>query len=354
MNKYPLISFCIPTFKRPDLLTRTIESVLNQTYENIEIIVSDNDPLGSAEAVVKKFKSKKIHYSKNKKNIGMVKNFNKALVLAKGDYFTFLSDDDLLEKNMLSILMNLYNLYPDRAVYIGAYANYIIDQTVAQYIGSHSGTMSYQNFSLKEGHVTHINQDSFLRNFFSYKIFPYIQCTAGIFKKSLAMHLGGMPDYGAEFLGDYAFICLMGVQGESIVINKVLGKQTIHKRNFFHTMEDPIQYACGVIGFHQTVYPYVKKNKIENIYEHYIMNRAISDMTTGTRVYNRLYSDKKIYNLMISAYDLISESLPFFKKRKNEFILRSRYYMPLDYIYRIITFDSINMIKRVITNKLGL
>ena len=45
MEQKPLVSVVIPTYKRPDMIARAVESVLNQTYDNIEIfVVDDNDP----------------------------------------------------------------------------------------------------------------------------------------------------------------------------------------------------------------------------------------------------------------------------------------------------------------------
>src|SRR5437763_1238803 len=107
MNKNPVISFCIATYNREEFLKSTIQSILNQKYDNIEIIISDNDPNGSAENVVKQFKSRNILYHKNRTNIGTVKNFNKAFSLSHGDFIVFVSDDDPLDKNMLSTLIGL-------------------------------------------------------------------------------------------------------------------------------------------------------------------------------------------------------------------------------------------------------
>ena len=51
----PLVSFCFTTFKRPVYLKSTLESVLAQTYQHFEVVVSDNDPEGSGKEVVESF-----------------------------------------------------------------------------------------------------------------------------------------------------------------------------------------------------------------------------------------------------------------------------------------------------------
>lgn len=94
----PLVSIIIPTYNRANYLVESIESVLKQTYENIEIIVSDNASTDNTFEVMQKYKdNKKIKYFRNKKNIGMVSNWKKALYeYANGEYAMILSDDDYL------------------------------------------------------------------------------------------------------------------------------------------------------------------------------------------------------------------------------------------------------------------
>ena len=100
VNKNPLVSVVIPTYKREkSLLGRAVESVLNQTYENIEIlIIDDNNPDSEyrKENILffKKYNDKSIRYIRNEQNLGGAKSRNVGINLACGDYVTFLDDDD--------------------------------------------------------------------------------------------------------------------------------------------------------------------------------------------------------------------------------------------------------------------
>ena len=95
----PLVSIGIPTFNRPASLKNSIESVINQTYKNLEIIVSDNcSPGAETEKVVREFqkKDKRIKYFRQKENIGPIGNFQNALDLSTGVYFKWMADDDTI------------------------------------------------------------------------------------------------------------------------------------------------------------------------------------------------------------------------------------------------------------------
>ncbi|WP_422123949.1 glycosyltransferase family 2 protein [Planococcus sp. X10-3] len=94
------VSVIIPTFKRSDYLRNAIESILNQTYENVEAIVVDDNPPDSkyrtnTMKTMERFTgNNKVKYIKNKKNLGGALARNEGIFGANGDYITFLDDDD--------------------------------------------------------------------------------------------------------------------------------------------------------------------------------------------------------------------------------------------------------------------
>lgn len=102
-----LISIIIPTYKRSEMLSRAIESCLNQSYENIEIIVvDDNNPDTEYRKATSKFMSKykdnkKIRYIKMPKNGGGAASRNYGIENAKGNYIAFLDDDDYFLEDKL-------------------------------------------------------------------------------------------------------------------------------------------------------------------------------------------------------------------------------------------------------------
>ena len=96
-NLTPLVSIGIPAYNRPIGLSRLIRQVQNQTYANIEIIISDNcsDNIEVKEAALSAAKlDSRINYIRQASNIGMFENYRFVLKESKGDFFMWASDDD--------------------------------------------------------------------------------------------------------------------------------------------------------------------------------------------------------------------------------------------------------------------
>ena len=96
MNNHPQTSVIIPTYNRPHLIGRAIKSVLNQTYQNFEIVVIDSSPDDKTEKVVKSFNEKKIKYIHNKEKTITSAARNQGIRESNQNskYIAFLDDDD--------------------------------------------------------------------------------------------------------------------------------------------------------------------------------------------------------------------------------------------------------------------
>jgi glycosyltransferase involved in cell wall biosynthesis len=104
----PLVSVVIPTFCRPDSLRRAIDSVLRQTYENWELIVSDDErPLGETWDYLKRLSAvdARIRPVRNMRPPGQVTNTNNALEAAQGEWIKLLHDDDALKSNCIEAVI---------------------------------------------------------------------------------------------------------------------------------------------------------------------------------------------------------------------------------------------------------
>lgn len=134
MNNQPLVSVGIPTFNRPEFLKKAIDSITNQTYKNLEIIISDNC---SDSPEVEKFcteyakKDSRIKYFRHSENIGMALNGEFVLNQATGKYYMWCMDDDWLSENYIEESLNFmlnnsgYSLvFGDRYFYDADY-NYV-------------------------------------------------------------------------------------------------------------------------------------------------------------------------------------------------------------------------------------
>lgn len=120
MKQSLLISICIPTYQRPDLLEQAIESCLNQTYSQIQILVSDDSQDGATENLVsEKYKDIPIKYRHNSPPLGQAKNVNQLFDMADGDRLVLLHDDDMLLPNALQIMDQAWRNNPGLTVCYG-------------------------------------------------------------------------------------------------------------------------------------------------------------------------------------------------------------------------------------------
>ncbi len=90
----PLVSVIIPTYNRANLIGRAIQSVLDQTYQNIEIIVVDDASNDNTEEIVTKSHSKDIVYLRHDCTKGGGAARNTGIIASSGQYIAFLDDDD--------------------------------------------------------------------------------------------------------------------------------------------------------------------------------------------------------------------------------------------------------------------
>jgi glycosyltransferase involved in cell wall biosynthesis len=121
----PLVTIAIPTHNRASYLREAIHSALNQTYRNIEVIVSDNCSDDCTGAVVRGFADPRLRYFRQEVNMGMVPNWNFCLKHAEGEFFVLLSDDDVLEVAAIQRLLQRFDdpttsLVYSRVLYIDA------------------------------------------------------------------------------------------------------------------------------------------------------------------------------------------------------------------------------------------
>lgn len=123
----PIVSVIISTHNRAERLKKAIQSVLDQSFQDFEIVVVDDASTDNTETIVKLFDDERIVYKKREHNFGNdTKPKNEGFVLSKGKYVCFLDDDNTYRKDHLLILFNEIEKGGNDVVYGD---RWIIDET---------------------------------------------------------------------------------------------------------------------------------------------------------------------------------------------------------------------------------
>ncbi|MCQ2539132.1 MAG: glycosyltransferase [Acetatifactor sp.] len=102
------VSIVVPAFRTPEqFLRRMIDSVLNQTYPKLELILADASDTDSVEQVVKTYSDERLVYHRLAENAGISQNTNEGLKFATGDYVGLLDHDDILTPDALYEMVSM-------------------------------------------------------------------------------------------------------------------------------------------------------------------------------------------------------------------------------------------------------
>ncbi|MEO7523032.1 MAG: glycosyltransferase, partial [Ferruginibacter sp.] len=231
-NTAPWVSFCMSTYKRPEFLKIQVANLLQQTFENFEIIISDNDPEGSGKVILEMFNDKRISYQVNKENLGMVKSFNYSLSRARGEFVVMITDDDPVYTDMLETLHTLYLKYPGYGVYHGGCEILCYSPFTASVLRAKVGINSCLSSELNYNEERVYSGKEFPYIFFQNKFGSLLLWSCGIVKREILVDTGGMPDYGTEFMTDQAYTIVNCSYAGVVYVNRALGHQAIHGDNF--------------------------------------------------------------------------------------------------------------------------
>lgn len=184
------VSVIVPTYKRSQFLERAIESILNQSYTNIEVVVvDDNDPNSGfrkeTEEKMKKYEvNDKIVYVKNSKNLGGSLARNEGVYRAGGDFITFLDDDDIYipDKIQVQLEFMLTN-------------NYDLSFTDVRFHDTNDKLIDYR----EHRYVKDLSNEELLKQHLMHHLTP---TATYMFKRESVLRIGGFDDVqmGQEFM----------------------------------------------------------------------------------------------------------------------------------------------------------
>ena len=110
----PILSIGLPVHNRAGLVRQSIDSMLNQTFEEFELVICDNASTDGTEAVCREYaqRDRRIRYYRNASNIGGPRNFNRTVELSSGTYFKWAASDDLCGPQFCALALEVLERNP--------------------------------------------------------------------------------------------------------------------------------------------------------------------------------------------------------------------------------------------------
>jgi glycosyltransferase involved in cell wall biosynthesis len=229
------VTFCISTYKRPEILRKQLLLLSEQTFKDFEIVVSDNDPEASAKTIVESINDPRYRYFHNRENLGMIKSFNKSIERANTEFIVMVTDDDPVNPRFLETFYDLYKRHPSYSIYCG-----------------------FLRAGKRNSEIEQISKDDFLAEVLDPGKTTNLLWSSSIVKRSDALKVGLIPDYGSPHLADHAFTALVGSTNGGIVMNKIFSSLSSHDSNFSKFNFE--YYVKGCEGFYESFFAFFKAN----------------------------------------------------------------------------------------------
>lgn len=108
IHAQPLVSIVMGTYNGQEFLCQQIDSIIGQTYSNLEIIIQDDGSSDETCNILRHYASKdsRIQFFQNKENLGIVQNFYDLIDKARGEYIAISDQDDIWKPNKIESLLN--------------------------------------------------------------------------------------------------------------------------------------------------------------------------------------------------------------------------------------------------------
>jgi glycosyltransferase involved in cell wall biosynthesis len=288
-----LVSILIPTFNRSFLLKRSIESALKQSYDNIEIIISDNCSIDNTKQIVDSFTDSRIKYFVNKNNIGPILNWRIALERARGDLSIILCDDDyFLDENYIENAVKLFNKYNSIKL--------VITDCVLGYTSGEYKT----NLCFNELINGLVFFDKFWEKGFNVPII------SNVFSRSEALKLGSFKDNEILYSDIELWLKLM-IKGDVGYINSPSVYYNFHDSNIVTSLsKDQIIKNSKFI---KNINLFMKENNFDSFYIKKWTYEFIERYVFFTSSINNLKINNKLYREIVHLVGVKYKNIKYFQ-----------------------------------------
>ena len=286
----PLVSVIIPNYNHAQYLDFRIQSILNQSYKNFEIIILDDCSTDNSKEVIEKYRNNNqiSHIIYNEKNSGSTFiQWDKGIRLSKGEFIWIAESDDICENNILEVLLNYYKCDPKLVI------SFCKSQFINEKGEFMSPLLSVDNDLLLTG-------SRFIKNNMTCgnKI---CNASAVLFRKSALEKIN--LDY-KKFVaaGDKLYWIEIAKQGNVAMCGQVL--------NYFRQHQNKVSpkkvYDGTVFKEDHLIYCYLKKEGFINCFNDFFIRNYYINIIYRTSFINKetmmqllkLWNKPKVYNLL--------------------------------------------------------
>lgn len=296
-------------------MEEAINSVLNQSYGDFELIIVNNGAPKEFDNIITRYNDSRIKYFKNERQLDIIENWNKVLNYAKGEYFLLFSDDDLMEQDYLAKMLESINSEPNFDVY-RCRVNVINGKNKILYTTSEVPTketaLNYIVERLKGNRQHYI---------------PEV-----IFKRSRLVEIGGFVNFPLAWYSDEATCFLAGLDTGLYFVNEILFNWRYSDSSLSKTGHYLSRIEAGLL-YREWLIKIVKENY---------------DKTTTENIFNlansRTEQNKKNVLIRTARRNIFLGSLDILR---NGFVVRNKFGMS----YYLIGMAILSFIKNYLRGK---
>lgn len=215
----PRVSIGLPVRNGENYLEECLESILGQTFEDFELIISDNASTDATADICRRYAARddRIQYHRNPENVGGTENFNCALAPARGTYFKWVAHDDRIRPEYLTRCVAALDRDPS-AVLCNSEIQIIDGEGTPQEIRRFGRAMADPR--------PHVRFRRALSTEFS-----WMQIW-GLFRREITRHTGPL---GAHVGEDYTFVSNVALHGSFVEVEAPLLEFRLHDEQAIHT-----------------------------------------------------------------------------------------------------------------------
>lgn len=297
-----MITTIIPTYRRPEILGRAIESVLGQSYGDFKVVVYDNASQDDTESVVMDYASRdaRVFYFKNPVNLGPVRNMIQGVMAVETPYYSLLNDDDFLLPGFFERAVRGFSEHPE--------AMFSCSKT--KVVNTANGSVELRNQDWQEG--VYQPRLDLVKKMYSSHFVP----TGVLFRREIRDALGPFETSGSDSL----YLTMAAGAFPFVVLDHYGGAVTLH------------EHAYSMVG------EGIAKESISVLYDHFL--RTVSAATAASmppeikslivmlivNSYHQIFDSKRLFHYLDGRQEVGIEQLAAFPSLITNRGLVSKFY----------------------------